>query len=210
MPGRASRPLRHLTCGSRKRQPFARGGAWYAAGMTLRPLLSPARRLCRRIAWTTTTSVVAVVWVSTAWWSASTVSNQLAVDVGSGAIAVIWASSGFGRSLPPGTRFKWVSDYQSSQSSKLDLWLARSMPRVHPFPPGGWAGIVPLWLILLPLLVPTTRAWLAKTIGPGACSRCGYDLTGLSPAAACPECGTTPPAAPHSGHTAPAASPARS
>ncbi len=59
---------------------------------------------------------------------------------------------------------------------------------------------VVLWLAIRPL-----RPWRRRRAG--RCTHCGYDRAGLPADSVCPECGH---AVPHSGHTAPAASPARS
>jgi hypothetical protein len=54
--------------------------------------------------------------------------------------------------------------------------------------------IVPLWIPFLLLLIPTTYLWYRdrRTISPGHCRRCGYNLTG-NESGRCPECGTQVP-----------------
>ena len=58
---------------------------------------------------------------------------------------------------------------------------------------------IPLWLpaacslaVGVPSFVTLRRS--ARAIKNGACPKCGYMLTGLSPAAPCPECGRANPA----------------
>ena len=65
-----------------------------------------------------------------------------------------------------------------------------------PSPSGGLirAIVIPLWVPFLLLAAPT--AWLfyrdrrsVRWAAAGRCVGCGYDLSGLAPGAACPECG---------------------
>jgi len=42
--------------------------------------------------------------------------------------------------------------------------------------------------------MPTSVAAVPdETYRPGKCSRCAYDITGMTPGARCPECGTPVP-----------------
>jgi hypothetical protein len=54
-----------------------------------------------------------------------------------------------------------------------------------------WA--IPLWVLILPLSIPTLLAWRSREIErhrkrAGLCPSCGYDLRATT--ARCPECGT--------------------
>jgi len=159
--------------------------------MFWRPVISPTRRRRRRIAWTVAATLVAVVWVGSSQWHMVWVGNRLAVDMDSGAICVFWFRDGFGRSLRPGASFDWRPGYASLETERLEWWLARLTPRVETFTPGQRQWTLPLWMILLPMLVPTARAWRART-SPTLCPRCNYDRAGLAAGVVCPECGAAP------------------
>ncbi len=60
----------------------------------------------------------------------------------------------------------------------------------------GWVFGCHLWIVRTVLAVSLMlAAWIAWTARPrwpvGHCSRCGYDLAGLTSETACPECGAT-------------------
>ncbi len=77
------------------------------------------------------------------------------------------------------------------------------LSKVHPIPEYRWPRpayhsigayqqelIIPLWLPILLLLIPTVYLWWLDrdAIEPGHCVQCGYDLTG-NVSGRCPECG---------------------
>jgi hypothetical protein len=56
---------------------------------------------------------------------------------------------------------------------------------------------VPLWMVALAVTPPCALAWRTRrTTVPHACAACNYDLSGLRPGSACPECAAVPPACP--------------
>lgn len=60
-----------------------------------------------------------------------------------------------------------------------------------------WMLELPLWALSLPAVPAAALAWRglrrSRRSHAGACSRCGYDLGGLGPGVACPECGPPQP-----------------
>ncbi len=63
------------------------------------------------------------------------------------------------------------------------------LPRVFFGDPGRVSLLTPIWLLLIPPGGLTTAIWLRdRRMTPGACRRCGYDLTG-NVSGVCPECG---------------------
>ncbi len=52
---------------------------------------------------------------------------------------------------------------------------------------------IPIWIPLLVALTASFFFWRAcRKSSVGRCSKCDYDMTGLRPQAACPECGQAP------------------
>jgi hypothetical protein len=82
--------------------------------------------------------------------------------------------------------------------SQGELWQSRFpfpvVPSIRQPLPGYHLVILPLWLPLLVLLIPTLAflvrdAWTARRRPrPGFCRQCDYDLTG-NVSGRCPECG---------------------
>lgn len=56
--------------------------------------------------------------------------------------------------------------------------------------------IIPLWTVFILAAAPTALLWWRdrRTILPGHCRKCGYDLTGNA-SGVCPECGISVPSA---------------
>jgi len=76
-------------------------------------------------------------------------------------------------SRPWETRFEWSAKFE-----RKSFW---------------WYVIIPLWPFVALSLATTAAAWRMDIIARrksrlGACPACGYDRTGLAPAAPCPEC----------------------
>ena len=85
---------------------------------------------------------------------------------------------------------------RSADFSAWSLQLARErfglvFPSARPvFGGSAEIWVMPVWIALLALLVPTTIAWIkCRRYPPGRCQSCGYDLTG-NVSGTCPECGT--------------------
>ena len=163
-----------------------------------RPMLSTVRRRRRRIAWTAATVIAAGVWVSNPLWFVWCGGEYFTLEVASGAVVCVrWA----GRTLPPHARGGWRSEFDRKVGDPIT-----GFPGTYHFSLPRWGGdgvevlwwfSLPLWMAVAMILVPTTAAWLAKPLSLAACTRCGYDLTGLAAekGTKCPECGT-----PRAGH----------
>jgi hypothetical protein len=65
----------------------------------------------------------------------------------------------------------------------------RWLPAKNRLAKGFSIWVVPIWILLVLIAIPTVRAFWAASCGcRGGCSRCGYDLTG-NMSGRCPECG---------------------
>jgi len=60
----------------------------------------------------------------------------------------------------------------------------------------AWVIVLPLWMPFVILAIPTVLLWWrdCRSIPPGHCQQCGYDLTG-NVSGVCPECGVRRPEA---------------
>ena len=140
----------------------------------------------------------------TAWLSAATLvalivscmitlKSQLALNrtehsllaIRSGAISLKWSSSGRVE-LSPGALYLDLGPPLGYPPLKWWFESDLSLSFVY--------VLVPLWFpaaLCLAIGVPAfvTLRRRARAIKNGACPKCGYMLTGLAPAAPCPECG---------------------
>ena len=101
------------------------------------------------------------------------------IIVDGGCIAFLW---GYGdQDVDPGLRFY---DFTSS----VRLRYGFTWPRVEKAGT-GWEMVVPFWVVLLILGIPTAFLWYRDRRPPkGHCQGCGYNLTG-NVSGVCPECG---------------------
>lgn len=156
-------------------------------------------RLRRLIVWTGTLARVllgsARAWK---WW----------MTIASGVLSLVYAltfawgfglvhrgwSVGFG-----GGTFTLAHVYAWSQTEWLPI-LSRApfppsprwLPHLTPFygPGGGWIADLPMWIPLTLAIGASAVFWHRdRRFQPGACQKCGYNLTGNT-SGRCPECGT--------------------
>ena len=78
----------------------------------------------------------------------------------------------------------WWSHRQRSIRTPAGLWPSVSRS------PRTFNVVLPLWLPLVIVLIPSVTAWYrTRPPPPGHCLHCSYDLTG-NESGVCPECGT--------------------
>lgn len=92
------------------------------------------------------------------------------------------------------------------------IWPITLDDRVPQIPnPPTWTSmvVIPLWIPVFVMALPTGWLWLRRRRSTGGCTNCGYDLTG-NISGTCPECGRAIAAkpAPANGENAPERSPA--
>lgn len=77
-----------------------------------------------------------------------------------------------------------VVSVSTAGSYSVLLWPASATPI------GGSAVSIPLWMAIVPLVIPAGVRFIRRALMPaGRCRCCGYDLRGLGPGSPCPECG---------------------
>ena len=74
--------------------------------------------------------------------------------------------------------------------SMRNAFPALSLPSVTSLTSDNIAFSIPFWLLLLVAAIPTAILWHRdrRTVKPGCCLTCGYDLRASKKT--CPECGT--------------------
>jgi hypothetical protein len=125
--------------------------------------------------------VLLTVWIGTAYgWFFYSMRDASSLDLVRGQIQVSQPSANFQSGLTSihwmrasPTGFNWSANFDQT----ADRWFAR----------------IPLWPFVALSLATTAAAWRMDIIARrksrlGACPACGYDRTGLAPAAPCPEC----------------------
>jgi hypothetical protein len=104
---------------------------------------------------------------------------------------------GSGWSVQQGALYLVFDAYQDVLSHTAPFQLHRGRPIKFVWVPGvsrgpglvGTAVVIPLWLPLIPIAVPTAiLTWHDRCIPPGHCQQCGYNLTG-NVSGWYPECG---------------------
>ena len=125
----------------------------------------------------------------------------------------IWSGCrGVVRSSPSGYRLAFARGQvgvliPTKESDRRDIhwyWLGSPESGFHvywwlSYPTwGSIPGVaIPVWMIAAPSMLITSLAFRIDSLARraerrGKCFKCGYDRTGLSQSAICPECGTAP------------------
>ena len=127
-------------------------------------------------------SLIAAAWAAGYWWRlgylwADAGESWRAIDVDCGAFAVSWGSK-FGQFYSTG----W---FTARNENGFLFWL----PRYHDF-----EGVCKLWIppwipFVVTALLTVLFFWRDRRARSGHGPACSYNLTGLTDAAPCPECG---------------------
>lgn len=124
--------------------------------------------------------LICLSWASAHWWLAWINENStLALEISRGTGVLGYDPIGqTAQTMPPGWHFQ-------SEYAKYRWWF-----RWHWKSGGPSLIVVPLWVPLLLLAVPTAVLFYRdrRRIPPGHCRKCGYNLTGNA-SGVCPECG---------------------
>ena len=134
------------------------------------------RAVARKLRWCLGTGclLMLVVWsVSARWWIGYDTATWTA-GLGNGVLQLGISHVGPAPGPP-----RWIVMDASSLGLRLPAWYKTSHTQI----------VLPLWLVLLVLGVPTMAAWLPwPRPSRGLCHKCGYDLTG-NVSGRCSECG---------------------
>ena len=125
--------------------------------------------------------LITMTWICSLWMYVEFTHGNFCVAISTGCIEIPW----FG-----------VTDGWDIWSHAFNVrWLPElkhGNPRISPFSnPLGvlHPHVIPLWIPLLFIAVPTFILWRGdRRYPPGYCRHCGYDLTG-NVSGVCPECG---------------------
>ena len=158
--------------------------------------MKPHPRVRKTIKWggAVVTVVLLVVWIGSGWVFLSLATqSRKAMFVYDGQISLQTSAR-----VWPDAPYEW----HRRPSPKWSLWgwefrTYGPSPFGNQFPhssAGHWLT-APLWPFVLVMAAATGWAWRLDVLARGRarmgiCSWCGYDRTGLAPAAVCPECGT--------------------
>jgi hypothetical protein len=162
-------------------------------------------RIRRVLKWTGLSAclLVAAVWVFSAFWRISRIGSTYWVDLILGRVViehqagseVRWFRVGRYYLAPTETRvFRVRPELIPGPRAGLGLVLPH-YERLYVTPPEARVIhrrlLVPLWLPLAVLAIPTAILWWLdrRSRSPGHCRKCGYNLTG-NVSGRCPECGT--------------------
>lgn len=127
---------------------------------------------------TALTVLILAVWVASARWGIGYVAKSINFEVIGGSVDVIvWGQSDRG----------YVKGLHTWRTPRFEWWYWEWLT----LPPSKlWEVVFPIWIFAIPPFLTASVAWrLDRRKPPGTCTNCGYDRTGLTADAVCPECG---------------------
>lgn len=133
--------------------------------------------------------LVAGAWVASGWWQVWLWTDVGEVKITAGQVSLLASNNVEGTVLL--FRTSVVPTVPADRGWKM--WPEWGRPSHFMSVAVGalWYVRIPLWMLLIPIGGAEfwRRAALRRSARPGVCAACGYDLSGLAPGSACPECG---------------------
>lgn len=137
--------------------------------------------------------VIAVTVVASFRWRIEWVNHKdgYLLQSAFGSVAVYWrVGTAPSNDAEPG-RWRIAGPWDATWSQLWQWWLEYGLLPMTAAVPSDRLVRLPLWPLLLFGAIPTVLMWHRdRSIPPGRCKHCGYDLTG-NVSGRCPECGAT-------------------
>lgn len=148
-----------------------------------------ALRACRM-----TTTLLVAAWIISAFSNTRLVGSRAQIDLGGGVLGLTTFQGS------QADRDAMIQQVHQGAGFSFTAWITPEFgfvwpcavdSRVPQIPnPPTWFSIVviPLWIPVILMALPTAWLWLRRRGTNDGCANCGYDLTG-NVSGTCPECG---------------------